>query len=281
MIRRDTETGPVDLDLSTAPDDDVAAWALLGHPDAAMELLRRQRATERALPPGAYDARYNKAHDKLGKFASKAGGGAATVNTGDWTWERSEENVRGRPGTVWKFGEHRVADAGSGMSREEIETVVLPTVHRLQSSNPIKGAIDIRIQDELLDYSNPVNPKSVNGLTVLGTGQIMMNGGKIKDRKYQADFSGKPFLAPAGHRRPLSENVLVHEWGHAIDHSAVDKSYAQKSQELFRAGKQPSKYGATNHYESHAEAFIEYQLSGGKTAYGSVQDYAKEMGWRV
>ena len=250
--------------------------------------------------PEHYEVRFNKYHGKDGKFASK-NGGAGGGDPHYMKWEKTEFEDDGGFGHIrqWvasdpKIGtQHTITDiGGSGFSTEEIENTIIPTFNRLQSTNPIKGWVDLRLEKKLDHLPGDDSLGHVGGRTRLGTGSIQLSG-KFAGRT--VDDIDVPFNTPAARGHLWSEYLLTHEWGHALDQSKstargyfgrgkpdIDykpNEYGKRSLHMFNTETAFSEYGHTNPMESYAEQFAEFRLSGGKTRYVGAQMYAKEFGW--
>lgn len=223
-----------------------------------------------------------------GKHNQKAhghDGGAA--DGAAWKWEKSESVNLGPKGSktvikTWSYKDdagktHEVRDFDSGFSEDEIDKVILPTFQRLQETNPADSAFDLRLYKEV---KNVQTGQQAYAITMLGSGSMSMSGSLLAGKTKSINFNNPEFV-PSGHRRPMAEATLIHEWGHVIDRSKKDPSYAAKSQELFGKSRIPGRYAKTNVYEAHAEAFAENYMSGGKTAYADVLKYGEELGWQT
>lgn len=78
-----------------------------------------------------------------------------------------------------------------------------------------------------------------------------------------------------GRRSDGTEYAMAHEWGHVTDQK--DKAY--RDEQLKRIGKDLSGYGHSNGFEARAEAFADWDMTGGQSTNPSTQAYAKEEGW--
>ena len=167
---------------------------------------------------------------------------------------------------------------------------ILQQVDRLQSTDPI-GDVDITVTAAAFRG----RPPDVMGWALLGadrhtltaerhsirpsTQRIALNPtGVSKGGPVQQGHHGN--LMPTSITHP-DHYYLTHEWGHAIDVRASD----QARNDHREIGDTPhlldslSSYGRSNEYESYAESFAEWTLSGGATSRAVARHFAEKYGW--
>lgn len=167
---------------------------------------------------------------------------------------------------------------------------ILQQVDRLQSTDPT-GDVDITVTAAAFRG----RPPDVMGWALLGadrhtltaerhsirpsTQRIALNPtGVSKGGPVQQGHHGN--LMPTSITHP-DHYYLTHEWGHAIDVRASD----QARNDHREIGDTPhlldslSSYGRSNEYESYAESFAEWTLSGGATSRAVARHFAEKYGW--
>lgn len=281
----DPETGHVWLDVSMVTTNKAKA---IQKAKAENQIAIFDLSTFESIPTGGTGRSHRHLPGKHDQKTHGSGIGEAVAGSGTTVksksgtgksaagWARAEnQRVEYPPGSgtmidakVWRQGGHRVADLDSGFSEKEVETTILPTINRLQKTNPVAGMLDVRLEPTIFRKG-----KALNGVTVIGTGQIKLSG-IMAGRKLRS----RGFHSPAGDGHSQSEYVLVHEWGHAI---SKPKSEAKPREALFATTSPLSNYGKTNAHEAYAEAFAEFWFTKGKSMTWSVQDYVREFGWTV
>lgn len=211
---------------------------------------------------------------KVDKFAQRLAADLKTEHP-DWapqSWETQAralaEDLVPHDVTTYTNGPHKV---------QMIDAV--PEPRRAQ----FLGAVDRMIQT----YAGPtvnlsVEDKNfaafVGGETQLGTGNIRINakifGGPGSPWEGGAHWGGgMPASAGVG----IPEYVLAHEWGHAAN--AEPFAYPTEAAVIERRVSGMSDYGKGSEFESYAEAFAEWSLTGGKTTNVAAQQYAHDYGW--
>jgi hypothetical protein len=207
-------------------------------------------------------------------------GGNGTQLAGTWTKKKTSETS-----TVWQSGEHKITNYAGGdgpyaVSDKYVERVVIKTVDDLQATNPVDGPIDVRIMPRLKvrEFENSKEMKTVNGVNILGTGAIKLNGSVAGNKSI-----GVSNKNPASMGKDSLQTTLVHEWGHAIDRreTVTPKGSRYPSPKGIAPLKTVSKYGETNVFEAYAENFAEFYLSKGTTTNKAATDSAKEFGWKI
>jgi hypothetical protein len=110
----------------------------------------------------------------------------------------------------------------------------------------------------------------VYGETLISKGDIRLSARLFESDKPLSD------MMPAGQQVSRADYALAHEWGHTQSPPIMKSKMSQ----LYHTVK-TSPYGRTDKEEAFAEAFAEYQLTGGKTKNAAAQDYANAFGWKA
>jgi hypothetical protein len=165
-------------------------------------------------------------------------------------------------------GPHRVqmVEAMPEASRAQF----LDTVDHMIQTYP-GPTVNLSVQDKDFAWA-------VGGDTQLGTGNIRLNaqifGYPGSDWAGEAHWGGG---MPASGNVSISQYVLAHEWGHAVNDEPFGAAPNYESAQARVAGM--SDYGKSSPYEAYAEAFAEWSLTGGKTTNVAAQQYARDYGW--
>jgi len=265
-------------------------------PDDILNLLKELKSGhgQRANRLSPVDARYNKAHDKLGKFA--AGHGWTSAGSMDervatteaalyeeWRVKRSdlpESDVRGfihrmavsqekTAAVVLRNGPHEIRIAAGTIENDpDMIGQVKKASDTLMSVAPVKR-MSLRIDP----------PNSMGGdLGQAGVGVAVIDGRRLAPY-WRDKVSHDPTSMPMAGSVIGWKYTLAHEWGHVTAFEANDSAQLNS---LFETNKHfLSHYGKKNRDEAVAEAFAEYHLSLGKTKNKAALAYAQALGWSV
>lgn len=167
---------------------------------------------------------------------------------------------------------------------------ILQQVDRLQSTDPI-GDVDITVTAAAFRG----RPPDVMGWALLGADRHTLTAERHSIRPSTQRIALNPTGVSKGgpvqqghHGNLMPTSIthsdhyyLTHEWGHAIDVRASD----QARNDHREIGDTPhlldslSSYGRSNEYESYAESFAEWTLSGGATSRAVARHFAEKYGW--
>lgn len=212
--------------------------------------------------------RFNPFHSKQdGKFTSSSGGFGAFTKS-EATVVMAGNYIRAR---IWSSDQHSIIVTDRDFPDDLVEKVMIPKFNKLQAANPLHPGQTLNVSVETAVFHRG---EEVAGLTMVGTGDIKLNGNVLRSGK-SYPVSGE-YAASAPTVSGL-EYVITHEWGHSITDpgdSRVEAAY----KDIFS---KPSEYAKTDQWEAYAENFAEFNLSGGKPdpVLPSVGRYAKEFGW--
>jgi len=176
---------------------------------------------------------------------------------------------------------------------------------RKVSEASASGAVDVKI---MMDSDFNVKGKGASGLCwqtskADGVSRVWVRGkdynGQSIAQTYKAEPGSRTFDTIQHHysnnieTTPLSEHVMVHEYGHAVDRAPIDSQMFTDRQDLFdkykgtEVGRNryvdsqlPSGYAATSPAEAYAESFAQWTVTRGMTSNAVVQEYARTFGWR-
>lgn len=219
-------------------------------------------------------------------------------NSPEWVYNNliKEEGTNSRWGNRADF-DNRVLGSGFIYSNGPIQMqfttdrylkdggldLVVASVERLQESNPLPR-LDIRVGER--NFSS----RNAWGAADLGGNTMWLSPGKLLDPKTmnESDPGGNVrsgWWMPAAADTNAVNATVTHEWGHLIDRDTAAKvDWFTNNEQLARDNS--SRYGIygkdtkdSGWSEMYAEFFMEYNLSGGKTANPAVQEAAKAFKW--
>lgn len=136
----------------------------------------------------------------------------------------------------------------------------------LAASAPVKGAVNVSVVPQA-----HMSAENVRGMTQRGTGRIFLSEEIFRDGAQQHD----PGFMPSYKDKGVVDYTLTHEWGHARDNLSDGDSIKAWGESMDGV----STYGLFSHREAFAEAFAEWNLSGGQTSNPSARAYAERYGW--
>jgi len=250
-------------------------------------------------------SRYNKVHDKVGKFATTPGHAKPYVayKAGAWK-ELSEEEAH--KAALEKISAPMVKvlrKYQKDKTEEEIQAIAMAGAVELVGEQGgertfLNGPATIVVQHSAgLDNRHVrnllsqvdrwqtvapveelhlrVSPASrfdpnVYGETRLSTGDITLSGAAFIKRGHMGG------VMPVADATSRADYVIAHEWGHTQS-PPIAKS---KMSQLFHTQK-TSYYGGTHDEEAFAEAWAEFHLTDGLTDNLAAQKYAKTFGWKA
>ena len=122
-------------------------------------------------------------------------------------------------------------------------------------------------------------PDEWGGFAEPGKPELYLNPRTVKDGINPGPLMGSAFTKPR-------EYALTHEWGHTVDKrdstkAAIQHNTALKISDGASETRRPplSSYGKTDKYESYAESFAEFHLTGGSKSNPVVAYFAEENNW--
>lgn len=251
--------------------------------------------------------RYNKAHDKLGKFASTDGlavdegyvaGKWARRNGREAMAARIEENLKedisdriqkkfeevDGPNWARKMAEEMSADAENVTEYRNGPHLVSFRTNKVNDAQQKQFLKDFdtfethyptgnRMELSIVP-SGEIGGAAVGGETHLSTGRMRLN-----ERIFVRDDQGiKWHGMPVSQRDGVTSSryVLAHEWGHTHYEGGHNVSDIHRDPS-YKVEMSP--YGQTDPMEAHAEAFAEWSLTKSGTSNPVAQAYAEEFGW--
>jgi len=139
----------------------------------------------------------------------------------------------------------------------------------LARANALPHGVTVTFSDTPLTNAGAITNNSGRGI-VFGPG--------VDDEPWTDGFES--FFMPSAAGTTNLRYTLAHEYGHAIMYQNLSHG-ANSRQRYATARDKLSPYAKSDHKEGYAEAFAEFYLSGGNTPNPTVQEYAKEFGWRA
>ena len=208
---------------------------------------------------------------------------------------------------VWINGSnHTISFAGNTKKMDdEDKKALFDDVDKLQNKYPVEQ-LDIEV---VADWrgTNGVDSKTW-GYTSDNGKKIVLRGDRVSgDNRFNNEKWSQLGIVQSNNENYMSsiktssnaQYVLAHEWGHAIESKRNNKIFKEKTfnQSEFSLRQEfaikvdnaikngelkkgfMSKYGKKNEFESYAEGFTDFYLTGGKSSNAVTQELAKEFKW--
>lgn len=166
---------------------------------------------------------------------------------------------------VLRNGPHRVyLDSRVVHATDEDVEAIARRVDELHARNPVNGSISVSVVPQ-----QNLASEDTRGMTQRGTGRIFLS-----DLIFAPDAQkeGNAGFMPSYEHAGVVDYTLTHEWGHAVDHLSDLESI-----EVWNGG---SAYGSESWREAYAEAYAEWDLTGGTTTSSAARAYAERYGWK-
>ena len=191
-----------------------------------------------------------------------------------------------KPTTDWKLANGTIVSITNGIrSTPEQQKQLMDEVEKLTTKYPPTGdkpPLTVNILNSAA--ATKLMGAKAQGATIEGGTQVWISPkvfGPDADYHINKDATSG-WHPPATYGVGAIRSVVTHEFGHTLDqpgHSeAVRAVMTPKSRDEYMPS--PSRYGQTNSAERYAEAFSEWELSGGTTPQPLPQALAGPAGWK-
>lgn len=210
----------------------------------------------------------------------------AAMNPGKLSQFVTDKVDEMKPTTDWKLPNGTVVSITNGVrSTPDQQKQLLDTVERITNKYPPTDDHPARTFN-ILDsrsFAKLAGAKA-DGATIEGGTQIWIAPkvfAKDADEKHAADVASG-WATPGSANVSRMDYVVTHEFGHTLDQTghteAVRDVMTPKSRDDYKPA--TSRYGSSSTYERYAEAFVEWESTGGKTELPLPKVMAGPAGWK-